>query len=69
MVWKYETIIKFLKYMKKDLDFKVPYDTYLQQFYRSEGNQILGGYNQNWYTKTTFYGVSKSNVQGDVKKS
>jgi GR25 family glycosyltransferase involved in LPS biosynthesis len=64
MVWKYDTIIKFLKYMKKDLDFKLPYDTYLQQFYRNE--KIKFGWVQpELVYQETFYGVSKSNVQGD----
>jgi GR25 family glycosyltransferase involved in LPS biosynthesis len=66
IVWKYETIIKFLKYMKNNLDFKVPYDTYLQQFYRSKDINF-GWIQPEILFQTTFYGLSKSLVQEDVE--
>ena len=64
MLWKYETIIKFLKYMKSDLDFKLPYDTYLQNFYRND-NIKFGWIQPHLMFQTTFHGLSKSKVQGD----
>jgi GR25 family glycosyltransferase involved in LPS biosynthesis len=64
MLWKYETIIKFLNFMKSDLDFKLPYDTYLQNFYRN--NNIKFGWIQpHLMFQKTFHGLSKSKVQGD----
>ena len=64
MIWKYDTIVKFLKYMKSNLDFKVPYDTYLQQFYRNEDVKF-GWIQPEILFQTTFHGLSKSTVQGD----
>ena len=64
MIWKYDTIVKFLKYMKSDLDFKLPYDTYIQNFYRNE-NINFGWVQPHLVFQTTFHGISKSNVQGD----
>lgn len=66
IIWKYSTINKFLKYMKSNLDFKVPYDTYLQQFYRSEDINF-GWIQPEILFQTTFHGLSKSMVQGDTE--
>lgn len=66
IIWKYSAINKFLKYMKSNLDFKVPYDTYLQQFYRSEDINF-GWVQPEILFQTTFHGLSKSMVQGDTE--
>ena len=66
IIWRYSTINKFLKYMKNNLDFKVPYDTYLQQFYRSEDINF-GWVQPEILFQTTFHGLSKSMVQGDTE--